>query len=56
MDYRGEVGVIVTNQGLKPIIINHGDKIAQMVVAKHEQVEWVQEELSKTERGEVYLR
>lgn len=51
-DYRGEVGVIITNQGLKPIIINHGDKIAQMVVAKHEQVEWVQEELSKTERGE----
>ena len=51
MDYRGEIGVIVTNQGLKPVIIAQGDKIAQMVIAKHERVEWIQETLSETERG-----
>ena len=52
-DYRGEVRIIVTNQSLQPFVINHGDKICQMVVAKHERVEWdVQEDLSNTERGE----
>ena len=39
-DYRGEVKVILTNFGTKPYRIHRGDRIAQMVVAKYERVEW----------------
>jgi dUTP pyrophosphatase len=39
-DYRGEIGVIVINLGREPFTINDGERIAQMVVAKHETVEW----------------
>lgn len=52
-DYRGEVGVILINLSSVDFTINPGDRIAQMVIAKHEQAEWVEvDELSSTERGE----
>lgn len=52
-DYTGEIGVILANISNNPIIINPGDRIAQMVVAKHEKVEWTEvAELDKTERGD----
>lgn len=51
-DYRGQLCVILINLSDKPFIINSGDRIAQMVIAKCEQVEPVQVEvLSETERG-----
>ncbi|MEO0898450.1 MAG: dUTP diphosphatase [Bacteroidota bacterium] len=51
-DYRGEIKVILVNLSKDPFTIQKGERIAQMVIAKHEQVEWIQvEELSKTERG-----
>ena len=52
-DYRGEIGVILINHGEVPFIVNHGDRIAQMVLAKCEQAEWDEvDNLSETERGE----
>lgn len=39
-DYRGEVGVIMMNLGAKDFIINRGDRIAQVVFAKYEKIEW----------------
>jgi len=52
-DYRGEIGVILANLSTEKFIINSGDRIAQLVVAKHEKVEWVQvEELENSQRGE----
>lgn len=52
-DYRGEIGVILINHGEVPFIINHGDRIAQMVLAKHEQAEWEEvDSLEETKRGE----
>ena len=39
-DYRGEVKVILTNFGTKPYIVHRGDRIAQMVLAKYERLEW----------------
>ncbi|MBQ7540101.1 MAG: dUTP diphosphatase [Bacteroidaceae bacterium] len=51
-DYRGEIGVILVNLNNEPVVINDGDRIAQMVIARHEQAEWnVVEVLSETERG-----
>ena len=51
-DYRGEIGVILVNLSSEPVVINDGDRIAQMVIARHEQAEWnVVEVLSETERG-----
>jgi dUTP pyrophosphatase len=51
-DYRGEIKVIVVNLSKKPFVINDGERICQMVVAKHERVEWEQtEELNETARG-----
>ncbi|MDO4545262.1 MAG: dUTP diphosphatase [Bacillota bacterium] len=51
-DYRGEVKIALINWGQEPFTINDGDRIAQIVVARYEQVEPVQvEELSETERG-----
>ncbi len=50
-DYRGEVGVILLNASQEDFIIENGDRIAQLVVAKHERVEWVPvEQLSSTKR------
>lgn len=51
-DYRGEVGIILINNGNKSVIINHGDRIAQLVFAKFEHVRFDEvTELSNTERG-----
>lgn len=51
-DYRGEIKVIAINHGKNPFIINSGDKIAQMVVARHETISWENvEELSDSERS-----
>lgn len=52
-DYRGDVGVILINHGFEDFIIRNGDRIAQMVIAKHERAEWVEvSNLDETERGE----
>jgi dUTP pyrophosphatase len=52
-DYRGEIKVLLINLGAESFEINHGDRIAQMVVAKHETVSWTQVEvLNDTTRGE----
>lgn len=52
-DYRGEIGVILINFSKENFIINDGDRIAQLVIAKHEQAELIEvEELDKTERGD----
>ena len=51
-DYRGEVGVILVNLGQEDFVVNDGERIAQMVVAKYEQVELLPvEALDDTERG-----
>ena len=51
-DYRGEVCVILVNLSDEPFVIADGERIAQMVIARHEQAEWEQVEvLSETERG-----
>ena len=51
-DYRGEVCVILVNLSQEPFEIVPGERIAQMVIARHEQVEWEPvEELDATERG-----
>ena len=52
-DYRGEIGVILVNLSNEDFIINNGERIAQLVIAKHERAEWEEtQELSSTERGE----
>jgi dUTP pyrophosphatase len=52
-DYRGEVKVLLVNLSDQPVTINDGDRIAQMVVARHETVVWKSEEkLEETIRGE----
>ena len=51
-DYRGEVMVLLINLSQEDFIINSGERIAQMVIARHEQAEFqIVEELDKTERG-----
>lgn len=51
-DYRGEIGVILVNLSNKDFTIENGERIAQLVIAKHEQAEWqLVEELEETERG-----
>ncbi len=51
-DYRGEVKVILVNLGQEPFVIQRGERIAQLVVARHAQVDWTEEaELEVTERG-----
>ena len=52
-DYRGEVGVLLVNLSQEPFVVNDGERIAQMVIARHEQGEFVEVEvLDETERGE----
>lgn len=52
-DYRGELGVILINLSNEDFVVNDGERIAQMIVAKHEKVEWQEvSELSETARGE----
>ena len=51
-DYRGEIKVILVNLSSEPFEIVPGERIAQMVIARHEQVEWEQvQELDATQRG-----
>ena len=51
-DYRGEVCVILVNLSNEPFTITDGERIAQMVIARHEQVEWCEcEVLDETDRG-----
>ena len=52
MDYRNGWGVILMNLGQEPFMVKQGDRIAQGVLAKVEQIEWEEvEELDSTERG-----
>jgi dUTP pyrophosphatase len=52
-DYRGEIGVILVNLSNEEFTINNGERIAQLVIAKHERAEWTEVEiLSDTDRGE----
>ncbi len=52
-DYRGEVGVLLINLSQEEFVVNDGERIAQMVIARHEQGEFVPVEvLDETERGE----
>ena len=52
-DYRGEIGVILINLSNESFVIENGERIAQLVIAKHERAEWISvEKLSETARGE----
>lgn len=52
-DYRGEIGVILINLSHEDFIIENGERIAQLVIAKHERAQWIEvKELSETSRGE----
>ncbi|MEE9361831.1 MAG: dUTP diphosphatase [Cellulophaga sp.] len=52
-DYRGEIGVILVNLSNEDFLIENGERIAQLIIAKHERAEWVEvQELSETKRGE----
>lgn len=52
-DYRGEIGVILVNLSEEAFTIEDGERIAQLVIARHEQIEWEEtDELSATSRGE----
>jgi len=51
-DYRGEIKVILVNLSNEDFVVKDGDRIAQMIIASHEQAEWVKvDELESTERG-----
>lgn len=52
-DYRGEIGVILVNLSPEEFVIENGERIAQLIIAKHERAEWTEvDELSETSRGE----
>ena len=52
-DYRGEIGIILVNLSNEDFLIKDGERIAQLIIAKHEQITWKEVSvLSKTERGE----
>jgi dUTP pyrophosphatase len=52
-DYRGEVKVILVNLSNEPFVVNPGERIAQLVVARYEKVEWDEVEvLDETDRGQ----
>ena len=52
-DYRGEIGVILVNLSKEAFVINDGERIAQLVIAKHECAEWQEVEvLEESDRGE----
>jgi len=51
-DYRGEIGVILVNLSNDDFIIENGERVAQLIIAKHERAEWEEVEiLSETDRG-----
>lgn len=52
-DYRGEIGVILVNLSQEDFVIENGERIAQLIIAKHERAEWIAvEALTETSRGE----
>jgi dUTP pyrophosphatase len=52
-DYRGEIGVILVNLSNEAYTIENGERIAQLIIAKHERAEWMEVEvLTETSRGE----
>lgn len=52
-DYRGEIRIILINLSNEDFLVQNGERIAQMIIASHEQAEWIEvTELNKTERGE----
>jgi len=52
-DYRGEIGVLLINLSQEEFVVNDGERIAQMVIARHEQGEFIEVDvLNETERGE----
>ncbi len=52
-DYRGDIGVILINMSNEDFIVENGERIAQLVIAKYDQAEWISvQELSETNRGE----
>jgi dUTP pyrophosphatase len=52
-DYRGEIGVILVNLSKDPFVIENGERIAQLIIAKHERADWIEvQELTETSRGE----
>ena len=51
-DYRGEIGVILVNLSNEDFVVEDGERVAQLVIAKHERAEWIEvAELSETSRG-----
>jgi|TARA_B110000014_G_scaffold262530_1_gene256720 dUTP pyrophosphatase len=51
-DYRGEIGVILVNLSNENFTIENGERIAQLIIAKHERAEWIEvQQLSETDRG-----
>ncbi len=51
-DYRGEIGVILVNLSNEPFTVESGERIAQLIIAKHERAQWQEvDELSETSRG-----
>jgi len=51
-DYRGEIGVILVNLSEEEFVIENGERVAQLVIGKHEQAQWVEvENLDETDRG-----
>lgn len=52
-DYRGEIGVILVNLSNEEFTVENGERIAQLVIAKHERADWIEvEKLTETSRGE----
>jgi dUTP pyrophosphatase len=52
-DYRGEIGVILVNLSNEAFVVENGERIAQLVIAKHERAEWLEvAKLTETSRGE----
>jgi len=52
-DYRGEIGVILVNLSNEPFVVENGERIAQLIIAKHERAVWIEaDELTETSRGE----
>ena len=52
-DYRGEIGVILVNLSNEDFTIENGERVAQLIIAKHERADWIEvQELSETARGE----
>lgn len=51
-DYRGEIGVILVNLSAEPFVVENGERVAQLVIARHERAQWQEvKELSETDRG-----